>query len=301
MINTHEIPYFGNAGGTCKTLEQVRRLANSAVTHIEVGSITVLHRDGNIGSSLEYIDSDGTSVNALGMPNQGAPYYRRVLPEMVAIANAAGKELVVNIAPINPGDTEVLCKLCKDAGVHRITFNAGCPNAWADGVQKKIVSFDPSALDREISTVFSVIERSGIQVNVKLSPYWFEHALRKEVASVLRPHPVSIITCNTRPNTQRFREDGKSPAISFRSGGQEINTGGMGGFHLEPFARLELTRFCLLLPNHPIISVGGISTGKEVFKRMRMGAHGVQIGTAFYFSNDSHVFSGILTEYSNFI
>lgn len=296
-----ELNFFGNAGGTCKTLEDVEKLARSAVTHIEVGSITVLRRGGNEGD-IHYIDSKGTSANALGMPNRGLEYYRRVLPEMIAIAKAAGKELIVNIASINPGDTEALCQLCLEMGVRFITFNGGCPNAWAKGVQKKIVSFDPEALAREVATIFSVIGNSGIQIYVKLSPYGSdEYSIRAEAASVLEPYKVGIIACNTLPNTRMLREDNGKPAISFRSGDQEINVGGMAGTKLKPYALAELSALHLLLPNHPIISVGAISTGEDVIERLHRGAIGVQIGTHYYFSENPRIFSDILTEYSNLI
>lgn len=300
MLELLDLKTFGNAGGTCKTLEDVQKLARSAVTHIEVGSVTVLDRGGNEGD-IHYINSSGTSVNALGMPNKGFEYYRRVLPEMVAIAEAAGKILVVNIAPVNRGDTEILIQLCLDTGVRFITFNGGCPNAWAEGVQKKIVSLDPEALAKEVSTIFSVITGSNVEVNIKLSTYGTQHTLRAEAASVLKPYPVKIITCNTLPNTRMLREDNRKPAISFRSGDQEINVGGMAGTELRPYALQELKEFRLLLPEHPIVSVGGVSTGSDVLERLQMGAEGVQIGTAYYFTGNPRIFSDVLTELSALI
>jgi dihydroorotate dehydrogenase (fumarate) len=300
MSDISELRFFGNAGGTCKSLEDVQKLSKSAVTHIEVGSITVLPRAGNDGT-IHYINSNGTSVNALGMPNRGLEYYQRVLPKMVTIAEAAGKILVVNIAPINQGDTEILCQLCLAARVKHITFNGGCPNAWSEGKQKKIISFDPEGLSREMVAIHSVVQSPNVHVNVKLSPYGHQHSLRSEAASVLKPYGVIVVTCNTLPNTKMMREDNNRPAISFRSAEQEIHVGGMGGTDLEPYALQELETFRQLLPTHPLISVGGISKGAHVNERLKRGAHGVQIGSAYYFSDDPHVFSDILTEYADFI
>lgn len=293
-----ELNFFGNAGGTCKRVEHVEALATkSAVTHIEVGSITWLERFGNEGD-IHWISADGTSVNALGMPNGGEKYYRRYLRHMVEIAHANGKKLGVNIATINQGDTEKLCELCVEAGVDFITFNGGCPNVWVQGVQKKIVSHDPRGLERELITIFSVVK--NIDIIVKLTQFGEEAILRKEVASVLNAFPVKIMTTNTKSGTNLTREDGK-PAISFKSGDQKINVGGMGGTALRPYAEQELQEFHALLPHHEKISVGGISEGQHLYDRLKMGAIGGQVGTAYFFTEDPHVFGHILEGYADLI
>lgn len=299
MSDHSQLQFFGNAGGTCKTVADVKKLATkTAITHIEVGSITWLERSGNTGD-IHWIRADGTSVNSLGMPNGGEAYYRRYLREMVEIAHANGKKLGVNIATIDQGDTEKLCQLCVEAGVDFITFNGGCPNVWTQGTHKKIVSHDPRGVEREIKTIYAVVGH-GIPVNFKLSLYQGERKLRAEVADALRPYPITLITTNTKPGTNLTREDGK-PAISFRSGDQEINVGGMGGTELRPFAEEELCELHALLPDHPIISVGGISEGKHLHDRLQMGAIGGQIGTTYFFSEDEHVFGHILSGYADLL
>ncbi len=292
--------FFGNGGGTCKTLDDVKRLTRTPLSHIEVGTITVKNRPGNTGDVF-YVDANGTTWNAIGMTNGGTEYYRRVLPEMVAVAQAAGKELIANIAPIDPGDTEKLCELCHDASVRFITFNGGCPNAWAEGVQKKIVSHDPEALNREVRSVFSVVGGTDITVNIKFTPFQGHRILRGEVASVLSPYPVVLLGPNTLPNQERTREENGRPAISFRSGEKEVHVGGMGGTELLSYAIQELEAFRLLLPDHPFISLGAVSKGADVHERLRRGALGVQVTSAYYASGDPHVFSDILTEYAALI
>lgn len=292
--------FFGNAGGTCKTLENVKKLATRTdVTHIEVGSITLEDRPGNVGNIL-WLRADGTSVNALGMNNSGAQYYRRVLPEMIEIAHVHGKKLGVNIAAINQGDTERLCQICVEAGVDFITFNGGCPNVWVQGRQKEIISHDPHGLERELKDIFAVVGDRIIDVHMKLTLFADKAGLRQEIASVLEPWVVTLLTTNTKPGTNLIREDGK-PAISFKSGDQEINVGGMGGTELRPYAEQELQEFRRLLPRHPIISVGGISEGQHLYDRLKMGAIGGQVGTAYFFTEDPRVFGHILAEYANLI
>lgn len=294
--------FFGNGGGTCKTLDDVKKLARTPITHIEVGSATVERRYGNDanGGVVFYADDNGTTWNAIGMTNGGIVYYRQVLPEMLAVAKAAGKELIFNIAPIKQGDTEKLCQLCLEAGVRFITFNGGCPNAWDQGIQKKIVSHDPEGLAREMRAVFSVVDDANITVHVKFTAFQDDHSLRQEIASVLKPYPVTILGPNTVPNQRPVRLDGKL-ALSFRSGEQEINTGGMGGTGIKPLALQELLAFRQLLPDHPFISVGAVATGNDLIERLDHGAIGVQVASAYYTSGDPHVFSNILMEYAGIV
>ena len=294
-----KLEFFGNAGGTCKTLADVEKLATrTALTHLEVGSITWEDRPGNKGD-IQWLRLDGTSVNALGMNNGGESYYRRHLPQMVEITHQNGKKLGVNIASIKQGDTEKLCQLCIEAGVDFITFNGGCPNVWTEGGQKKIISHDPIGLARELKDIYAVV-RGKIDVMVKLSLYQKELSLRREIASLLNNYPVTIITTNTKPNTNLTREDGK-PAISFKSGEHVINLGGMGGTELRPYAEQELQEFHTLLPHHEKISVGGISEGQHLYDRLKLGAIGGQVGTAYFFTEDTRVFGHILTGYAELI
>lgn len=291
--------FFGNGGGTVKTLADVHALLLTPLTHIEVGSITVKQRPGNTGN-VYYRTENGTTVNALGMPNPGIEGYRETLPAMVRLAHENGKELIANIASVEPGDTKKLCHFCVASGVRYIMYNGGCPNVWADGAQKSIISHDPEGVAREMEMIMDITRDTGIIVIFKFSPYNGNDSLRRRVAEKLRPYPIWIAGPNTLPNQYRAREQGL-PAIDFPSGDGWIRLGGMGGTDLQHIAYEELWIWRNLLPNHPYISLGGISTGHTIYHRLLYGAKGVQVTSAFYDTDDPHIFSQLLTEYADAI
>ena len=292
--------FYGNGGGSCKTLNDVRQLTFTPVTHIEVGSITVKQRPGNSGDTF-YCDDRGTTVNALGMPNPGIEGYREVLPHMAVLAHQTGKVLIANIAPVEAGDTAKLCQLCVESGVRFIMLNAGCPNVWSEGQQKLILSYDPDGLAREVQTAMDMLAgNSRITLAIKLSPYLGNRTLRRSVAQVLDRHPVWIASPNTIPNQYRVKADGQ-PAINFQSGGDIVHVGGLGGTNIQAMALQELTAFRQLLPNHPFISLGGISTGHDIHERLLGGAHGIQVASAYYSTSDNRIFGRMLEEYASHI
>ena len=58
--------------------------------------------------------------------------------------------------------------------------------------------------------------------------------------------------------------------------------GGLGGRYLKPIALANVKTFYELLgPEFPIIGVGGIETGRDVYDYILCGASAVEIGTQF--------------------
>jgi len=89
-----------NAAGTCKSLQDVKDLSRSASAAVMVGSITMEPRTGNTGDV--YWAGPMFSLNSLSLPNRGAPFYKEVIPEMVACAHDKGKPLFVSVAGFSP-------------------------------------------------------------------------------------------------------------------------------------------------------------------------------------------------------
>ena len=129
-----------NSGGTCKTLEDVRRFARSAVSAVLVNML-VSERSGNEGDT--YWSDRERSLNSKGLPSPGEFYYRQNLPQMVETVHAADKKIGVNISGFEPWEYARLAKIAADAGVDFIELNFGCPNLWEGTAQKVILSFHP--------------------------------------------------------------------------------------------------------------------------------------------------------------
>lgn len=285
-----------NAAGTCKTVEDVKKFARSAVSAIVVGSITMEARLGNEGNV--YFEQPGFSLNSLGMPNRGASYYRSVLPEMVRTAHAAGKLLGVSVAGFSSEEYGQLVMMCYISGVDFIELNLGCPNVWDGGVQKRITSFDPTG----IANVLTVVEHevpSTFVIGLKLSPY-SDPGLLGDAAGVISGYTnvaKYIATANTFPNGLAW-----APSGNFAITG---SLGGVSGPAMKPIAMGQARQWMTALADPvdmPIIGVGGIASGQDMLDYINLGCTAVQVATAYWNANeDPGVFSRILTQYHDLV
>ncbi len=279
-----------NAAGTCKTVEDVSKIAKSASAAIMVGSVTTKPRTvNNIGnvfhSNPEY------ALNSLGMPNPGLEWYKSQLPSMATIATGAGKPLFVSVAGFSPAEYAQLGYEVLLAGAHGVELNLGCPNIWDSSQQKKIPSFDPCLLAEILETASGYISKFGI----KLSPY-SDPALLSEVASVIGSYIAVdyVATSNTFPNTLAFDKKGNHMV--------HAPFAGMSGPAMKPIALGQVRQFCDALPSTvEVVGVGGVANGADVLDYLRAGAATVQMATAYLKTTRTAVFSEILSEYIGII
>jgi dihydroorotate dehydrogenase (fumarate) len=250
-----EHPLF-NAAGTCKTVEDVKRLATSATAAIMVGSITKEERTGNSGEV--YWAGPMFSLNSLGLPNRGAGYYMATLPEMVKVAHGAGKLLFVNVAGFSPNEYADLASVAVWGGADLVELNLGCPNVWNDGAQKRIACFDPELVDQ---TLERVQERIGVgeRLAVKISPFSDPFALAEVARVIGGSKMVKIVTTvNTFPN-----------AFSYNKGKPRITPGGgLAGFAgpaMKPIGLGQVLQLRGLLPMRiQLVGVGGVTHGEDI-------------------------------------
>lgn len=276
-----------NAAGTCKMLEDVKKLSRSTTAAVMVGSITVEPRTGNSGDV--YWAGPMFSLNSLGLPNRGAPYYRDALPEMVAVAHGEGKPLFVSVAGFSPEEYVDLTELAFRGGADLVELNLGCPNVRQGNTQKRIACFDP-ALVAEV--LRRVEERVGAdaKVSVKISPFSDPFALT-EVAQVIGVSKVAkvVTTVNTFPNA--FSYNGTKPRITPGGG-----LAGFAGPAMKPIGLGQVRQLRGLLPEHvQIIGVGGITHGQDIREYQESGAVATQVATA-YLERHEQVFSSLLDE-----
>lgn len=281
-----------NAAGTCKLVEDVEKLAPSAVAAILVGSITVEDRAGNSGNTYQFDPRRGLySLNSLGLPNPGKKYYHKCLPEMVAMAHKAGKPLILSGAGFTPAEYAELALLARDGGADLFEANLGCPNVWDGGKQKRIASFSPYLVAEILRTVSDAVG-NDIPLAVKVSPFSDPYLLA-EIAGVVLTSPILCVTAvNTFPNAFGFSERGErliTPAEGLA---------GLGGPALKPIGLGQVKQWRSLLPPHMhLIGAGGISNGKDVWEYLRVGATAVQVAT-MYLERGEAVFSTLLQEFA---
>jgi dihydroorotate dehydrogenase (fumarate) len=274
-----------NAAGTAKSLDDVTRLARSPVAAVTLGSITKAARDGNAGEV--FASRPGYAVNALGMPNRGAAFYRDVLPEMAGVVHAAGKPLIVSVAGFSPEENGELAHLAADGGCDLVELNLGCPNVWDGGEQKRIMSFDPDLVARSLEAAAG----AGAPVGVKLSPLSDPVLLAEVAAAAAGAGACFVVSCNTFPNGLVLRDDGR-PAI-------DVGFGGVSGAAMKPVALGQVSQLCALLPDVvDVVGCGGVRTGRDVRDLLATGAVATGLATAFWDAGeDPGVFADLLADW----
>lgn len=148
---------WGNAGGVVKTPEETEKMSQTGVGWIEAGSYTLNKRYGSKKDKsgnliidpetgepvIDYFHNPvtGETFNALDMPNPGEEIVREI-PEMVRIAEAYGKKLIANVAPVSDdpiNETVELVTRIYEAGAHGVLVNPSCPNIIVSGEERKEV------------------------------------------------------------------------------------------------------------------------------------------------------------------
>ncbi len=281
---------LSNAAGFIKGPgKQFDEMLRSAATEIVVGSITIDPKPGNPGNVYDLQD-DGTSVNALGLPNPGLEFIKEHMRHMHEQAVRAGKKLYYSVAGKKPEEYVFLAKsllACND----RIELNLGCPNVWGAGKQEPIASFNLEI----ITEILEQLERQQLRqpfISVKLSPYSDPNMIPM-VAAVLRRHHhlvKRVVTCNTFPNG-RAMSGGKLKTDMPKG------YGGVGGNAMHSIALGQVAQFTEELHGSGIevVGVGGINSGERLKNMLGAGARSAQIGTHYY-EHGAQVFSDILQE-----
>lgn len=276
-----------NGAGTVKKIDEVSDMARSATAAIMVGSITVEPRPGNSGNVYYVQDTAGVfSLNSLGIPNGGLPYYEQHLSEMVAISNEAGKPLFLSVAGF---DVEEFCRLAEFSfrcGVDVTELNVGCPNIVHGDVAKPVISYDFDFLQEILIKVSGCIER----VLVKVSPF-SNPADRKKLCELLVAHPVvgGVVATNTLPNG--FAYDGMGDPVITPNDGYA----GIAGPALKPLALAHVRQFSKLMPGLDIIGAGGVAHWTDVHDYEKAGAAAVQIATGLL-GDVGHLDPGVISD-----
>jgi dihydroorotate dehydrogenase (fumarate) len=279
-----------NAAGTVKTKEELLKLAGSATAALMVGSITLAPRNGNSGEV--FWSSPPYSLNALGIPSRGAEFYKAALPEMVTIAQDAGKPLFVSVAGLTVDEFGILAEMVMLGGADVIELNLGCPNMWDGITQKPVACFDFDYVAEILRAVESRVGRQAV-VSVKISPFSDRMALERLAQLFNESELVKIVTTtNTFPNAVAYEERGKKPVLSTENG-----FGGLSGEAMLPVGLGQVTLWRKNLDKRiSVVGVGGISRGSHIWLYLLSGAVLTQVATAYLFQRE-HIFHSLLQEF----
>lgn len=252
------------SGPLCSSLEELKALVESDSGAVVLKSATISGREGN-PSPRYYEDSLG-SINSMGLPNLGYKKYG----DFSSVIAGKGKPVIASISGFSLEEYVEMTEFFDGKKVDMIEVNLSCPNI--PGKPQAGYNFDYSG-----KVLKAVREATSKALSVKLPPY-FDIVHQKEMAGLLKDSGIDcIVLVNSVGNTLVIDSVRESTVIKPNSG-----LGGLGGAYIKPIALGNVRRFYELLEGEiPIIGVGGISEGVDVFEHILAGASAVQLGTVF--------------------
>jgi len=251
------------SGALCVTREELEALGRSRAGAIVTKSMTLEARAGN--PEPRYFPFAGGSLNSMGLPNLGYQAYAELIPTLKAF----GKPVIASVAGLCEDDFPTIARAISRAGPDLIEVNLSCPNIPG----KPQIGYDVEASERLIRRVRAVVDRP---MGVKLPPY-FDPAHHAAMAEVLKRAPVEFLSLiNSVGNALVIDSERESAVIKPKGG-----FGGLGGAVIKPVALANVRAFWKAFEGRvPVIGVGGVMSGTDVFEHLLAGASAVQVGTA---------------------
>jgi len=242
------------------------------VGFVEAGTVTPRPQEGNPLPRVFRLPEDRAVINRLGFNNEGMEAVRKRL------ARRSGRRIVgVNIGlnrdTIDPVQDFVNGLLTLGPLADYVTVNVSSPNT--PGLRDLQ---DAGRLQTLLSALLEA--RRGLSdahrslpILVKVAPDLGPGALQAIVSVTLEMGVEGIIVSNTTTS--------RPPGLKSR---RRDETGGLSGEPLKAMAATVLRSVARFAAGRlTLIGVGGISTGKEAYRRIRLGASLVQLYTALIY------------------
>ncbi len=256
---------IGMAAGFDKDAQVYNALFSLGFGFVEVGTVTPCPQSGNPKPRLFRLPRDQAVINRMGFNNAG-------LEAMLARLSARPK---CGILGVNLGANKTSADKIADftVGVAAVgevadymVVNVSSPNT--PGLRDLQAGDE---LDELLLRVMAA-RRLKTPLLVKIAPDLQRHEVA-DIASVVMKHDVDGVIVS---NTTLARGGLKDPASA--------ETGGLSGAPLfEPSTRILAQMYIATEGKVPLIGVGGISSGKDAYRKIRAGASLVQLYTALIY------------------
>lgn len=257
----------GLAAGLDKDGEAIGGLARLGFGFVECGSVTPRPQPGNPKPRLFRLTEDRAVINRMGFNNGGLDAFAARLdrrpPGVIVGANlGANKDTEDKAADYVAG----LSRLSGRASY--FTVNISSPNTpGLRALQGR------EALDDLLGRINEARPADGAPVFLKIAPDLSGAEIGMIVEAALAHRIDALIVSNTtldRPETLRARDRGEA--------------GGLSGAPLKSKAEAALIAAAEAANGRlPLIGVGGIASGADAWRRIRLGASAVQIYSALVF------------------
>ena len=258
----------GVAAGFDKNAELPAALANLGFGHVEVGGVTAEPQSGNPRPRMFRLREDEAVVNRMGLNNRGADEVGERLARThanvpVGVNLAKTEHVSADDAPEDYRDTyEQVAE-----GGDFFVVNVSCPNS--EGFR------DLQNRDSMAAILTTLLDAGAGPLLVKLSPDLPDPAVEDALDLVNELGLDGVIAANTttdRPDDLRSHN--------------RAEEGGLSGKPVESRAT-EMVRFVAERVDVPVVGVGGVFTAEDAYRKIRAGAHVVQLYTGLVYRGPS--------------
>lgn len=264
---------FGLAAGFDKEASGVVSLGNLGFGHIEVGTITAQAQPGNPRPRLFRLIPDRAVINRMGFNNAGA---NAVLPRI----EAAKMQRHVPVVGVNIGKTKVVAL---SEAVQDYVQSAQLLSPVADYLVVNVSSPNTPGLrslqtSEQLEPLLRSVKKnaSGKPLLVKIAPDLTDEDIVDLAKLTVTLELDGIIATNTTTSRENLV-----------SAPEAVAAAGEGGLSGEPLRNRSLEVLRLLRQHVPadmcLISVGGITSGRDVLERLQAGATLTQGYTGFLY------------------
>jgi len=265
----------GMAAGFDKNGVLLGFLPHLGFGYVEIGSVTAQPREGNPKPRIFRLPQDEAIVNRMGLNNDGADaVYERLNGRENAVP------IGVNIAKTH--DPEILDEKAIDDFCYSfrilypvgdyVTVNISCPNT-----EEGKTFEDKVALGELLSAIRET--ENGFEhkkpVFVKISPD-ATYPMVDDILEVSEGHGISGYVIG---NTSSKRDDISTDVVEI----DRIGNGGLSGTPIKKKSTDLIDHTYRHLDAPFIIGVGGISSGKDAYEKIRAGASLVQVYTGLIY------------------
>lgn len=293
---------FGIAAGFDKGGKAISALGNLGFGHIEIGTITGQAQPGNPQPRLFRLVEDKAIINRMGFNNDGAAAAAPRVAEARAQLEKEYRGKARPLIGVNIGKTKVVALedaiedylvstrlLAKDADY--LAVNVSSPNTPGLRDLQAIETLEP-LLQAVRAEADRVVTNRRVPLVVKIAPDLADEDIKDVAAMALRLGLDGIIATNTTIARQGLGLVSSAVRV------EEIGAGGLSG---EPLKQRSLEVLRLLKEEVgdqlALISVGGVTTARDVQERLEAGANLVQGYSAFIYEGPAwaaHINRGLI-------
>lgn len=264
---------IGLAAGFDKNAVAIQPLSRLGFGFLEAGTVTPRAQPGNPRPRLFRLTSDQAIINRMGFNNDGVEAYIARLTKLPIISVPFGANIGINKEGSDPeNDYPGLVKRLSQY-VDYIVINVSSPNT--PGLRDLQ---EEEKLSRILQAIIALVPDHP-PLFVKLAPDLADSTLETIVEAAVKCGVHGLIISNT---TIRRPSD-----LTDAASGEK---GGLSGAPIFASTTEMLRKASKLAQNRlTLIGCGGVASGADALKKIRSGAHLIQIYTAFTYQGPAVV------------